>query len=571
MIRTVFAGAALAATALAAPDARADDMVARYDVRAQLAGSVPQTLSDDERRHFGSLFAAIDAHDWPSVERLIAQRPSHPLSAYAEAEYMLDADSPPMPLERIERWLGANTALPQAERLVALGRKRGLAFAPYLPPERALSRRPGATKRLLPRTIRDGTMPEDVRLAILDRIKNDDPDGARQLLDGIDASLSPAARAEWRRRVAWSYFIENDDRAALAMARRVGQDGSGPWLGEGEWVAGLASWRLGDCDGAGDAFQRAAVLGTNAELIAAARYWAARSLQRCRKPDEMAEQLRAAAALDQTLYGLLARERLGQAEAPSARFDDADWQRLASEPTPRAAVSLAQLGRLELADDALRHHARTGDTADYAALSRLARALGLPATQLWMAHNAPGGAAADDAARYPVAAWRPVNGWRVDPALAYAHALQESNFRPAVVSPAGARGLMQIMPAAAQDHAGALGLSQSASALNQPEVNLAYGQRHLQMLAGSPATRGALPKVMAAYNAGLSPVSRWNSEVRDQGDPLMWMEAIPYWETRGYVAIVMRNYWMYQRQAGAPSPERRTLAQNEWPAFPAAR
>ena len=55
---------------------------------------------------------------------------------------------------------------------------------------------------------------------------------------------------------------------------------------------------------------------------------------------------------------------------------------------------------------------------------------------------------------------------------------------------------------------------------------------------------------MAAYNAGLSPITRWNTEIRDGGDPLLWMESIPYWETRGYVSIVMRNYWMYERAGG---------------------
>ena len=75
---------------------------------------------------------------------------------------------------------------------------------------------------------------------------------------------------------------------------------------------------------------------------------------------------------------------------------------------------------------------------------------------------------------------------------------------------------------------------------------------------------------MAAYNAGMTPVARWNSEIRDQGDPLTWMESVPYWETRGYVNIVMRNYWMYQREVGAPSPTLDQLAQGRWPRFPAA-
>jgi soluble lytic murein transglycosylase-like protein len=127
---------------------------------------------------------------------------------------------------------------------------------------------------------------------------------------------------------------------------------------------------------------------------------------------------------------------------------------------------------------------------------------------------------------------------------------------------------MQIMPGTARDHASRLNLGASYADLNNPEVNLAYGQRHLEMLRDHPATGGQLPKIMAAYNAGLAPVSRWNQEIRDQGDPLLWMESIPYWETRGYVAIVMRNYWMYERALGATSPSRRALAQGRWPTFP---
>ncbi len=185
-----------------------------------------------------------------------------------------------------------------------------------------------------------------------------------------------------------------------------------------------------------------------------------------------------------------------------------------------------------------------------------------------MAHNAPRGARSEPALRYPAPRWTPVNGWKVDPALAYAHTLQESNFRAKVVSPAGARGLMQIMPAAAIDHRGKLGIRGNARDLSKPEINLAFGQEHLNMLRNSNATQGKLPKIMAAYNAGLSPVTRWNHEIRDQNDALLYMESIPYWETRGYVAIVMRNYWMYERQAGSNSPSRSALAQGQWPAFP---
>src|SRR5690606_3438450 len=274
-----------------------------------------------------------------------------------------------------------------------------------------------------------------------------------------------------------------------------------------------------------------------------------------------------------TLYGMLAAEQLGVALPPrvaNADFSREDWRRIGGHNNVRVAIALAEIGRDKLSSEVLLHQARIGDPGDYDALSRLARDLGLPSTQLYMAHNAPSGGRADPASQYPAPKWTPVNGWRVDPALAFAHTLQESNFRAEAVSPARAQGLMQITPITVREHAPRLGMSASQVDIFDPAVNLAFGQQNLEMLRDSPATGGALPKIMAAYNAGLTPVTRWNYEINDQGDPLLWMESIPYWETRGYVAIVMRNYWMYERQARAASSSRAALAQNAWPAFPSA-
>jgi soluble lytic murein transglycosylase-like protein len=338
-------------------------------------------------------------------------------------------------------------------------------------------------------------------------------------------------------------------------------------------VAGLAAWRLSDCGNAAGAFERAAYHATNPELRAAAYYWASRAALRCRQPDRGTQLLTSAAGDDQTLYGMLAAEQLGRTLPPRvARADLSrdDWNAIGARENVRIACALAEIGRDELASEVLLHQGRIGEPSEYAALSRLARELGLAQTQLYMAHNAPRGASADPASHYPSPRWAPVNGWRVDPALAYAHTLQESNFRASAVSPADARGLMQITPITIREHAPRLAMNASQVDIFEPRTNLAFGQQNLEMLRDSPATSGALPKIMAAYNAGLTPITRWNYEVRDQGDPLLYMESIPYWETRGYVAIVMRNYWMYERQADADSPSRVALAQNQWPAFPGA-
>ena len=560
----------LSAASLAATPALANSAAVDYFRTRASNTAVPSLLSQDEREYYRSLFDAIDAKDWPRVQQMFAQRTEGPLHQEAKAEYFLAAGSPKIELSELQAWLSQGTELPSADQIGRLALKRGATSLPPLPAGQRLASLPVLPKRVKPGSINDGTMPATVSAGILERIKADDPMGARVLLDGIDAALSPSARAEWRQRVAWSFYIANQDAPAYEMAQ-LGAQGIGPWVGEAWWTAGLAAWRLGDCDGAADAFKNAAATSDNAELTSASYYWQSRSLVRCRKPEAAAATLRKAAARDETLYGMLAAEQLGlrlpeQHAAPD--FTANDWQRLRNQGNVRVAVALSEIGRDTLADEVLRHQARIGAPSEFEPLTRLARDLGLPKTQLWMAYNAPSGGKPAPATRFPTPKWSPVGCWQVDPALVYAHVLQESVFQTSVVSPAGARGLMQIMPSAAQDHSGALGYTGSANDLNKPEVNLAFGQRHLKTLKESSSTQGLLPKVMAAYNAGLAPVSRWNSQVRADGDPLLWMESLPYWETRGYVNIVMRNYWMYERQAGGASESREALAQGLWPAFP---
>jgi soluble lytic murein transglycosylase len=575
MPKTLFLAASAMAAGLAvsvAGPAQANEASIAYFSQGKSA-ALPALLSNQDRLFYASLFEAIDARNWDRAEIMLGERGDGPLHGAALAEYFLHPESPRIPLERLSAWLSRYSDLPQADQIARLAATRGLVEMPVLPRGRELRSQPGLTRRTLPRSVDDGTMPASVGSAILDRIRNDDPDGARLLLDGIDASLSPQARAEWRQRVAWSYYIENRDPEALAQARTV-NEGSGPWVAEGDWVVGLAAWRLGDCATAGSGFRGAATGSTDPELTSAAHYWASRALIRCREPEQAAEQLRGAARFTETLYGMLAREQLGQAlPADHTRPDltAAEWQRLSDDQAPRLAVMLAEIGRRDQASEALTHQARIGEPDEFPALARLARALGLPAAQSFMAYNAPAGTAPPPSLRWPVTYQTPRGGWQVDPALAFAHALQESNFRERVVSPANAIGLMQIRPIAAREYASSINLNADTVDLKEPATNLAFGQRALEALSQSGATRGHLPKVMAAYNAGLTPVTRWNDEVRDQGDPLTWMESIPYWETRSYVAIVMRNYWMYLRQADAEAPSRTALAQNQWPGFPTER
>lgn len=564
-LATLAAGVSLASAAPAAADSAA------YFNTRSLQSEVPTLLPQPDRDYYGALFGAINKADWPLVQSMLEQRSDGPLHKVALAQYYLAPTSPKIELPQLEQWLRSGTELPYAEKIGRLGMKRGLQAMPYLPSQKSFYRQPSISKRIRPGAVNDGTVPSSLSTAILERITNDDPDTALALLQASEASLSNEARTEWRQRVAWSYYIENRDQEALSLAASLADIGSGGWLAEADWITGLSAWRLGDCMTSYSGFSRAASRSTNPELSSAANYWANRAAVRCRMPDRASAHLRDAAKADETLYGMLAAEQLGmQLSNRFAKpdFSDKDWKLLGNKENVRTAIELMEIGQDDLASEMLLYQARIGDPSEYEALSRLARALGLPSTQLYMANNAPSGGKADPASSYPAPKWMPVTGWKVDPALAYAHALQESNFRTSAVSPAAARGLMQITPITVREHSPRLNMNAAAVNLDDPRVNLAFGQQNLEMLRDSSATEGKLPKIMAAYNAGLSPITRWNGEVQDQGDPLLYMESIPYWETRGYVAIVMRNYWMYERQADSESPSRKALAQGHWPEFP---
>ena len=556
-------------TLIAAPAAAQDESRAYFTARLT-DRATPQQLSQSDRDYYDQLFTAIEREQWTTVEDLFAQRSSGLLHDVARAEYYTAATSPRVELPAILQWLETGTDLPQASQLARLGETRGLEGEVSLPYVRDLNSQRAMPRRTRPRTVRDGTMPDTIRASILEHISNDDPTGARILLDGIDAQLSSEARAEWRQRIAWSYFIENRDAQALAMAQTVAA-GSGAWVAEGDFTIGLTAFRMGDCETASGGFQRSAQAAINPSLRAAALFWGSRAALRCRQPGLSQRLLNDAALLDQTMYGMLALEQLGRAlpdRVESADFTADDWQQVGSYRNVRVAVALDEIGRDILASQVLLHQARIGNPRDYEALSRLARELGFPRTQIYMALNAPNGGQSDPASHFPAPKIAPVGGWRIDPGLAFAHILQESVFRADAVSPARAQGLMQITPPTLRQHAGCVGRSASSIDVFDPQMNLALGQCNLEMVARNSATQGRLPQVMAAYNAGLTPITRWVTEVNDQNDPLLYMEAIPYWETRGYVSIVMRNYWMYQRQANAPSPSRIALAQNDWPMFP---
>lgn len=525
-------------------------------------------LTADQRAAYRAIFAAIRAGDWTSAQAGIDRIPAGPLSDVAQAELILAKGSPRVSDDRLIQVVAAAPDLPEAAELAALAARRGLTTA-ALPVTRDLVRYAGPSKRQSARSLRSDRAAAALSQVAAPLLRSDRPSEAEALVNDRLGQLSPEAQAEWLQRVSWAYYLSGDDASARRVADRA-RPGAGDWAVQASWVSGLAAWRQKDCQSAGTAFEEVASRARDPEMMAAGLYWASRADMACAHPERVEPRLRSAARMKESFYGLIAQAALGIADdnGSSLKLTANDWASIGAIGNVRRATALAEIGETALAEEMLRHQAKIGLSRDHESLIHLAARLDLPAAQIWLAQNGPSGAQLSASARYPMPAWTPASGWQVDKALIFAHALQESRFKTDAVSPAGARGVMQLMPGTAQMVARHLGRSLDPSALLQPSTSIDLGQAYLRELAGNSGTGGLLPKVIAAYNAGPNSVANWNARGRNLDDPLLFIESIPFVETRAYVAIVLRNYWMYQRHSGAKAASLLAISQGLWPRFP---
>ena len=512
------------------------------------------------------VFDVIRAGNWAAAQAGIDSLPPSVLTPVAKAELYTAKGSPAVDLGRLQLLIAEAPELPSADQLARLAMTRGATTAPLVMQRRPVVSLGSAPRRTRARPVSGEPLADALRSQLDTLVKTDSAADAEAAFLAQAPYLSADARAEAAQRIAWIYYATGQDFHARRIADYWRQGASGEWGSQAAWISGLASWRLGDCNAASRSFREVAATATQRELGAGGYYWAARSEQACRRPQSVQGLLKAAAASPESFYGLIARETLGADTRlpPPSRSSTAAVDAL---PNVRRARELVAIGERRLAEDLLRHQARIGAPADHSALVEVARQLDLAGTQFWLATNGQRGARVEAASRYPMPAWAPVRGWRVEPSLAFAHAIQESNFQSGAVSPIGAVGLLQVRPGTASDMARAAGIPYSTAALYDPAYNLEFGQSFIERMRSSAYTGGQLPKVIASYNAGPLPVGRW-AYIQDKGDPVLWIESIPYWETRYYVPAVMRNLWVYEGLARREPDSLKALAQHRWPAFP---
>lgn len=398
------------------------------------------------------------------------------------------------------------------------------------------------------------------------RMKKDRYDDAAALIVERSTSAAslgrPEAWAERRAALARRYMRTGQAKTAYQIAANH-QLESGDSYVDLEFLSGFIALRKLD-DPARAVTHFGHLRGAVATPISVARaeYWTARALEA--KGDKAgAKASYQAAAQNQTaFYGLMAAEKLGLSLDPAlvdAGTPQAGWKtaRFAGSSVLAAARALAEAGDRTLAKRFFLHLAESLDGKELEQLADLALRMEEPHIALLVAKAAAERGLILARSYYPVPDMVP-DGLPVSRALALAISRRESEFDPRAQSPAGARGLMQVMPETAARVAKGLGEDSSAGKLtSDPEFNVRVGSAYLKQMAEEFGPAVAL--IASGYNAGPGRPRNW---ITDFGDPrradvdvVDWIETIPFTETRTYVMRVAEGVVIYRaRLKGAASP-----------------
>lgn len=371
----------------------------------------------------------------------------------------------------------------------------------------------------------------------------------------------PEYWAPQRLRLARERLSAGDcDRAhALAAGHGLFQ---GADRAELEWLAGYVALRcLGDPARARAHFLTFREDAGTAISLARAGYWLGLAEEALGNAAAAAEAYRFAARYQISFYGLLAAERAKLPMDPGliAPPPRDDWRArpFAEDDSAVAARLLKAAGRRLQAGQFVSHLAETVPEADFPAFVAMLEEMDDP----WLVVVA--GKQAARRGMVLAEAYFPHLDLKLDHApvpleLALAIARRESEFNEAVISPAGARGLMQLMPGTARLMAERLGEAYDLSALTtDPAYNARLGTAYLARLIDEFGP--ALTLVAAGYNAGPGRARQWIDLLGDPRapgvDPVDWIENIPFSETRDYVMRVAEAAVVYRaRLAGKTGP-----------------
>jgi soluble lytic murein transglycosylase-like protein len=499
---------------------------------AAIAGTTnaaPQALSPWDAKRYAAAFDAVDRGDFIDAEMQTSEIKDRSLAGHLAFRQLMHSGGHVASYDDLAKWLEQYSDLPGAERIYTLAAKRKPVVArPLKAPLLA-----GADWRRVEVTAQ-----------------------------GISGK-APADRT----RKAREAFYSGDIQTAMDLAPAVGE----------RWIAGLAAYRLKNYAVAHSFFSQVARdEDEDPWLRSGGAYWAARSLEQTGDTTRAQGFLKLAARHPTTFYGMIAERRVRLealdrvSEAPvreivPATFASAPSAHLTpfirEDTRAHRATALAQIGMPVEAGLELRAGLALAKTA--AERSQW--------MSLVLALNAPLTSDADVTAAlprgrsfiepdYPTPVLEPKSGFTIDKALVYAIVRQESRFNPMAVSPAGAVGLMQVMPEAAARAAGDDKLKADMSPMFDPAFNLRVGQDYVTWLMERGVGYDIL-RTVAAYNGGPGTLLKTAKMVGEDSDSLMLIESLPSQETRNYVEKVMAGYWTYRKKFGLDTKTLDALAQ----------
>jgi soluble lytic murein transglycosylase len=390
--------------------------------------------------------------------------------------------------------------------------------------------------------------------------RSDDEDSALDFVarfrsSGTQSRAGREAMWEMRRWAANRLLERGQPSSAYAILADHGLSVGTEYF-DAEFRAGwVALRRLNQADRAVTHFVNLDGVVTTPISRARAAFWLSEAALALGRTAERDSQLSRASQFPTAFYGQLALERTGQTlSLPAPLTPTADERRaFEARDDVRAARMLADAGetdlfrRMTLATDD-----RLDVPVEHELLSELARGYLDPGLAIRAAKAGVGRNIIATGAAYPImplSAGAQRSG--TDPALILGLSRQESEFNPRAISPAGARGLMQFMPATARAVARRHGLGyQQSWLLDDPAYNMTLGGLHLKELLDE--FRGSYALVAVAYNAGPSRATDWLARFGDlrsrSVDAIDWVEQVPFTETRDYIMRVVENVQVYRHR-----------------------
>jgi soluble lytic murein transglycosylase len=377
------------------------------------------------------------------------------------------------------------------------------------------------------------------------------------------ASLGrPLAWADRRADLARDVMREGDFETCYTYAANHHVDpASGDYAySENEWLAGYCALRLGRHDTAIGHFEAFRDSVLTPISLGRAGYWLGRAHAAAGNAEAAAAAYALGARYQSSFYGQLAQQRGGLPVDPAllGTEDYGDWRQagFTGSTVFHAALLYYEAGQDWPAERFLTHLAESLGREEAGMLGDFALEIGDAHIALRIAKRAARAGHEIMRPYYPVLPSLAEAELPAPPAFTLAIARRESEFDPGVVSPAGALGLMQVMPGTGRDTARALGLGYSQTRmLDDAAYNARLGASFLAELIerydGNPVL------VSAAYNAGPGRADDWVERFGDPrraADIVDWIEAIPFSETRNYIMRVTESLAIYEAQLTGDLP-----------------